>query len=59
VGGLDHTQAACPRERDPLPIVQEADLTPGSVWTIDENVVSIGVRYPTDQSVEIRLTELL
>jgi hypothetical protein len=32
VDGQRHTPAAILRERDPLPIVQEAEWAPGPVW---------------------------
>jgi hypothetical protein len=35
-----------PRERDPVPIVQEAGWAPGPVWTAAENVFPTGVRSP-------------
>ena len=38
VGGQHHAPAALPRERDPVPIVQEAAWAPGPVWTRAENL---------------------
>jgi hypothetical protein len=35
-----------PRERNPVPIVQEAGWAPGPVWTGAENLASIGIRSP-------------
>ena len=35
-----------PRERDPLPILQEAGQVPGPVWTGAENLAPTGVRSP-------------
>jgi hypothetical protein len=35
-----------PRERDPVPIVQEAGWAPGPVWTGAENLVPTGSRSP-------------
>jgi hypothetical protein len=35
-----------PRERDPLPNVQEAGWSPGPVWTAAENLAPTGIRYP-------------
>jgi hypothetical protein len=35
-----------PQERDPVPIVQEADWAPGSVWTGAENFAPIRIRSP-------------
>jgi hypothetical protein len=32
VGGLRHASAALPREREPVPILQEAGLAPVPVW---------------------------
>jgi hypothetical protein len=49
VGGLDKIQAAFPRERDPILIVQEADLTPKQVWTIAEKFAITGLTSPDGQ----------
>jgi len=46
VGGLDHTHVAFLRVRDPLPIVQEAVLTPGPMWTIVGNFSITVIRSP-------------
>ena len=35
-----------PRERDPIPIVQEAVWAPGPVWTDAENLDLTGIRSP-------------
>jgi len=35
-----------PRERDPVPTVQEAGWAPGPVWTGAENLAFIGIRSP-------------
>jgi len=35
-----------PRERDPLPIVQEAGWAPGPVWTVTENHASTRIQSP-------------
>jgi len=35
-----------PRERDPVPITQEARQAPGPVWTGVENLALTGVRSP-------------
>ena len=35
-----------PRERDPVPIVQEAGWAPGPVWTGAENIAPNGIRSP-------------
>ena len=32
--------------KDPVPIVQEAGWTPGTVWTGTENFASIEIRFP-------------
>ena len=40
VGGQHHALAAFSRERDPVPIVQEAVWVPGPVWTVAENVAA-------------------
>ena len=34
------------RHEDPVPIVQEAGLTPGRVWTGAENLTPTGIRSP-------------
>ena len=44
VGGLFHSSAPLPREIYPLPIVQDAGLTPAPVWTIAETVLPPGIR---------------
>ena len=33
-------------EKDPVPIVQEAEWTPGPVWTDAENLAATGIRSP-------------
>jgi hypothetical protein len=35
-----------PRERDPLPIVQEAGWAPGPVWTAAEKLALTGIQSP-------------
>ena len=35
-----------PRERDPVPIVQEAGWAPGPVWTGAESIAPTGIRSP-------------
>jgi hypothetical protein len=35
-----------PREKDPIPIVQEAGWAPGPVWTAAENLAPTGIRSP-------------
>jgi len=44
VGGQCQTPAALPRERDPVPIVQEAGWVPGPVWTGGENLARSAIR---------------
>jgi len=47
VGGERHASASLtPGERDPLPILQEAERASGPVWTGVENFTSTGIRYP-------------
>jgi len=36
--------AVYPRERDSLPIVQEAEWAPGPIWTSTENLASTVIR---------------
>jgi len=40
MGGQCHTLSALPRERDSVPIVQEAGQSPEPVWTGAENLAS-------------------
>jgi hypothetical protein len=35
-----------PRQRDPVPIVQEAGWAPGPVWTSAEHFTPTGIRLP-------------
>jgi hypothetical protein len=35
-----------PRERDPVPIVQDAGWAPGPVWTYAKNLAFTGIRSP-------------
>jgi hypothetical protein len=35
-----------PRERDPVPIVQEAGWAPGPAWTAAENLAPTGIPSP-------------
>jgi hypothetical protein len=46
VGGQPHDPATLPLERDPVPIVQEAGLDPGPVWTGAVNFAPTGIGYP-------------
>jgi len=46
VGGQRHALAALPRERDPVPTVQEAGWVPGPVWTGAEDLAPTEIRSP-------------
>ena len=46
VGGQHYAPAALPPGKDPVPIVQEAGLASGSVWTGAENLAPTGIRSP-------------
>jgi hypothetical protein len=46
VGGQRHAPAALSRERDPVPIVQEAGWAPGPVWTAAKYLAPTGIRSP-------------
>jgi hypothetical protein len=47
VRGQRHAPAATyPRERDAVPIVQEAGWASGPVWTSADNLVPTGIRSP-------------
>ena len=47
VGGQRHAPTALyPRNKDPVPVVQEAEWVPGPVWTGAENLVPTGIRSP-------------
>ena len=48
MGGQSHARPLFPRERDPVPIVQEAGWASGLVWTCAENVAPTGMR-PSDR----------
>ena len=50
----DTPQPPYSRERDPVPIVQEAGCFPGPVWTGAENLAYTGIRSPTVQPVPSR-----
>jgi hypothetical protein len=45
------------RERDPVPIVQEAGWAPGPVWTAAENLSSTGIRSPDRPVLASRYTD--
>ena len=49
VGCQRHAPAALPRERDTVPIVQEAEWATGSVWTVAKNLAPTGIRSPDRQ----------
>ena len=44
------TRPLCPRERDPVPVVQEVGWTPGRVWTSAEYLALTGIRSPDRQA---------
>ena len=44
MGGQRHTPAALPRERDPVPIIQEAGWAPWLLWAGAENFAPTGIR---------------
>jgi hypothetical protein len=46
-----------PRERDPVPIVQEAGWAPGPVWTAAENLALAGFDPRTVQPVASHYTD--
>ena len=46
VGGQHHAPTAESRERNPVPIVQEAGWVPRSVWTSAEKIFLSGIRSP-------------
>jgi hypothetical protein len=58
VGGQYRALATLLRERDPVPITQEADWVPGLVWTGAENITPPGfdprIVEPTARSHQIR-----
>ena len=45
VGGQQHSPAALPPGKDPVPIVQEAGWAPGPVWTGAENLDPTRIRF--------------
>jgi hypothetical protein len=55
---LCHAPATSPRERDPVPIIQEAGLFPGPVWMGAENLIPIGVRSPDHPALSESLYRL-
>jgi hypothetical protein len=46
VGGQLHDPADLPRERGPVPTVQEAGWAPGRACRVTENLATIGTRTP-------------
>jgi len=46
VGDQRHAPADLPRERDPVPIVQEAGWAPRRAWKVAENFAHIGIQSP-------------
>ena len=46
VSSQRHPLTDLPRERDPVPLVQEAGWAAGPVWTGDENLTPTGIRSP-------------
>ena len=46
VDNLCHAPAALPRERDLVPMVQEAGYAPEWFWTSKENLAPGGIRFP-------------
>jgi hypothetical protein len=46
VGGQGGVSAASARDKDPVPIVQEAGWAPGPVWTGAKNCAATGILSP-------------
>ena len=46
VGGQPHAPAASTPCKDPVPILQEVEWAPVSVWTGAENLAPTGIRSP-------------
>ena len=46
VGGQHHAPGRFTPGKDPVPIVQEAGLAPGTVWNGAENLAPTGIRSP-------------
>jgi hypothetical protein len=44
LGEQKHARQLYPQERDPVPVVQEAECAPGSVWTGVEDLTLAGIR---------------
>jgi hypothetical protein len=45
VGGQGYAPVALPRQRDTVPILQEGDWVPRSVWRGAENLVSTEIQH--------------
>jgi hypothetical protein len=50
VGGQGHAEAALTPGSDPLPILQKAAWSPGSVWTVTENLARTAIRTQNVQT---------
>lgn len=48
-----------PQESDPIPIVQGFEWAPRTVWTVEENLATTGIRCKTIQPVAIRYPSTL
>jgi hypothetical protein len=56
MGGLSHARPLYNSEKDPLPIVYEAGLTPGTVLTNVKNLVPPGFNSRTVYTLASRYT---
>jgi hypothetical protein len=59
VSGQIHASQLYPRERDSVPILQEAGWNPGPVWTRAENSLTQGFDHRTVQLVANRYTDYI
>ena len=57
MGGQRHASAALPREREPVPILQEVGWVPGPVLTGVENLSPLEFEPRTFQIVASRYTD--
>jgi len=57
VGKRHDPSALYPRERQPVPTVQEAERTPGPVWTSAKNLTASGIDPKNVQPVASRYTD--
>jgi hypothetical protein len=57
MGGQRHSSAAFTPGKDPVPIVQEAELAPGPVWMGAENLAPTGFNPQTFQPVASHYTD--